>query len=112
MVETLPSLEVVPRGFLTSPLIDAALLDCGFPEASRPVYIKGAWAARIEIYLATRCENPSPTFKLLACSSALLAPVHRRTSPREADRTPPSTVCSHAVFLLVCCDHADGRGVF
>jgi hypothetical protein len=41
MVETLPSLEVVPRGFLTGPLIDAALLDCGFPEASRPVYKRG-----------------------------------------------------------------------
>jgi hypothetical protein len=93
-------------------LIDAALLDCGFPEASCPVYIKGAGAARIEIYLSARCENPSPTFKLLACSSALLAPVRRRTGPHEADRTPPSTVRSHAVFLLICCDHADGQGVF
>jgi hypothetical protein len=98
MVETLPSLEVVPRGF--------------FPEASRPVYIKGTGAARIEIYLSAHRENPSFTFKLLACLSALLAPVHRRTGPREADRTPPSTVRSHAVFLLVCCDHADDRGVF
>jgi hypothetical protein len=41
MVETLPSLEVVPRGFLTWPLIDAVLLDCEFPEASRPVYKRG-----------------------------------------------------------------------
>jgi hypothetical protein len=70
------------------------------------VYIKGAGAARIEIYLSARRENPSLTFKLLACSSALLAPVCRRTGPREADRTPLSTVRSHAVFLLVCCDHA------
>jgi hypothetical protein len=45
MVETLPSLEVVPRGVLTWPLIDAALLDCGFPEASRPVYKRG-WGWR------------------------------------------------------------------
>jgi hypothetical protein len=93
-------------------LIDAALLDCGLPEASRPVYIKGAGAARIEIYLSTRHENPSLPFKLLACSSALLAPVHRRTGPREVDRAPPSTVRSHVVFLLVYCDHTDGRGVF
>jgi hypothetical protein len=62
------------------------------------VYIKGAGAARIEIYLSARSENPSLTFKLLACSSALLAPVRRRTGPREADCTPPSTVRSHAML--------------
>jgi hypothetical protein len=45
MVETLPSLEVVPRGFLMWPLTDAALLDCGFPEASRPVYKRGRGGA-------------------------------------------------------------------
>jgi hypothetical protein len=112
MVETLPSLEVVPRGFLTWPLVDAALLDCGFPEVSRPVYIKGAGEARIEIYLSVRRENPSLTFKLLAWSSALLAPVRRRTGPREGDRTPSLMVRSHAVFLLVCYDHTNGRGVF
>jgi hypothetical protein len=57
-------------------------LDCRLPEASRPVYIKGAGAAQIEIYLSMRRENPSLPFKLLACSSALLAPVRRRTGPR------------------------------
>jgi hypothetical protein len=45
MVETLLSLEVVPRGFLMRPLMDVALLDCGFPEASRRVYKKGGAAS-------------------------------------------------------------------
>jgi hypothetical protein len=47
MVETLPSLEVVPRGFLMWPLMDAVLLDCGFPEASRPVYKRGCGRRRL-----------------------------------------------------------------
>jgi hypothetical protein len=72
MVEMLPSLEVVPRGFLTWPSIDAALLDCGFPEASRSVYKKGA--ARIEIYLSARRENPNLPISncSLACLPSLL----------------------------------------
>jgi hypothetical protein len=70
MVETLPSLEVVPRGFLAWPLINAALLDCGLPEASRPVYKKGVGAARIEIYLYARRENPNLPFS--NCSLARL----------------------------------------
>jgi hypothetical protein len=68
-------------------------------------------AAQVEIYLSARRENPNLFFKLLTCSPALLAPVRRRSGPREVDRTPPTTVRSHAVFLLVCCDHADGRGI-
>jgi hypothetical protein len=75
MVETLPSLEVVPRGFLTWPLIDAALLDCGLPEASWPVYKKGVGAARIEIYLSARRENPNlpfSTYSLARLPSLLL----------------------------------------
>jgi hypothetical protein len=51
-------------------LIDAALLDCGFPEASRPVYKKGVGAARIEIYLSARLENPNLPFS--NCSLARL----------------------------------------
>ena len=43
-------------------MIDAALLDCGFPEASRPVYKNGVGAARIEIYLSARRENPNLPF--------------------------------------------------
>jgi hypothetical protein len=46
MVETLPSLEVVPQGFLMWPLMDAALLDYGFREAPRPVYKKGSGGQR------------------------------------------------------------------
>jgi hypothetical protein len=51
-------------------LIDAALLDCGLPEASRPVYKKGVGAARIEIYLSARRENPNLPFS--NCSLARL----------------------------------------
>jgi hypothetical protein len=51
-------------------LIDATLLDCGFPEASRPVYKKGVGAARIEIYLSARLENPNLPFS--NCSLARL----------------------------------------
>jgi hypothetical protein len=53
MVETLPSLEVVPRGVLMLPLTDAVLLDYGFPEASRPVYKRGAARVRFS-YLSAR----------------------------------------------------------
>jgi hypothetical protein len=66
---------------------------------------------QVEFYLSARRKNPSLLFKLLACSPALLAPVRRRSGPREANRLPPPTVCSYVVFLLICCDHADGRGV-
>jgi hypothetical protein len=51
-------------------LINAALLDCGFPEASRPVYKKGVGAAQIEIYLSARRENPNLSFS--NCSLARL----------------------------------------
>jgi hypothetical protein len=66
MAETLPSLEVVPRGFLTWPLIDTVLLDYRFPEAPRPVYKRGRGAARFELYLSALRENPSRLFHLLA----------------------------------------------
>jgi hypothetical protein len=51
-------------------LIDAVLLDCGFPEASRPVYKKGVGAARIEVHLSAHCENPNLPFS--NCSLARL----------------------------------------
>jgi hypothetical protein len=73
MVETLPSLEVVPRGFLTRPLIDAVLLDCGFPKAPRPVYKRGRGGARFELYLSALRENPNRLLKpLAACLPSLL----------------------------------------
>jgi hypothetical protein len=56
-------------------------------------------AAQVEIYLSVRRENPNLLFKLLACSPSLLAPVRRRSGPREADHTPSPTVRSHVVFL-------------
>jgi hypothetical protein len=53
MVETLPSLEVVPWGFLMWPLMDVALLDYGFPEVSCRVYKKGS-TARADSHLCVR----------------------------------------------------------
>jgi hypothetical protein len=48
------------------PLIDAVLLDCGFPEAPRPVYKRGQGAARFELYLSALRENPNFLLKPLA----------------------------------------------
>jgi hypothetical protein len=47
-------------------LIDAVLLDCGFPEAPRPVYKRGRGAARFELYLFALRENPNFLLKPLA----------------------------------------------
>jgi hypothetical protein len=47
-------------------LIDAVLLDCGFPEAPRPVYKRGQGAARFELYLSALRENPNFLLKPLA----------------------------------------------
>jgi hypothetical protein len=47
-------------------LIDAVLLDCGFPEAPRPVYKRGRGAACFELYLSTLHENPNFLLKPLA----------------------------------------------
>jgi hypothetical protein len=40
-------------------LIDAVLLNCGFPEAPRHVYKRGRGAARFELYLSALRENPN-----------------------------------------------------
>jgi hypothetical protein len=77
-------------------LIDAALLDCGLPEASRPVYKKGVGAARIEIYLSARHENPNlpfSTYSLAHLPSLLLfagelARVAMPSSSSSAATTP------------------------
>jgi hypothetical protein len=69
MVETLPSLEVVPRGFLTGLLIDAVLLDCGFPEAPRPMYKRGR-GRRILNFIFPRSAKTLTSFSnrsLLVC---------------------------------------------
>jgi hypothetical protein len=47
-------------------LIDAVLLDCGFPEAPRFVYKRGRGAAHFELYLSVLRENPNRLFKPLA----------------------------------------------
>ena len=46
--------------------MDGVLLDCGFPEAPRPVYKRGRGAARFELYLSALRENPSRLFHRLA----------------------------------------------
>jgi hypothetical protein len=106
MVETLPSLEVVPRGFLMWPLMDMVLLDCGLLEASRPVYKKGGGTARA---LLPFCAPQNPNIlKLFARSPALLVPLHRRSSPRQANCMSPPTVRSNVVFFFVRCECAIG----
>jgi hypothetical protein len=69
-------------------LIDAALLDCGFPEASRPLYKKGVGAARIEIYLSARRENPNLPFSNcpLARLPSLLLFVRERARVKQIAR--------------------------
>jgi hypothetical protein len=47
-------------------LIDVVLLDCGFPEAPRPVYKMGRGAARFELYVSALRENPNCLPKPLA----------------------------------------------
>jgi hypothetical protein len=122
MAETLPSLEVVPRGFLTCPLIDTVLLNCGFPEAPRPMYKRGRGAAHFELYLSALRENPSRLFQLLAARlpSLLLfagdlarvkqtARRHRRyvampTSSSFAAATPPADASSEETLSTVAAE--------
>jgi hypothetical protein len=63
MVETLPSLEVVPWGFLTWPLIDTVLLDYGFPEASSPVYKKGVGRRRLKFTFLRAAKTLTSLFQ-------------------------------------------------
>jgi hypothetical protein len=83
-------------------------LDCGFPEASRPMYKRGGDAGQVLLPFCAP-QNPSLLLKPFARSPALLAPVRRRSGPRQADRAPPPMVRSYVVFFLVCCKHAAGR---
>ena len=46
--------------------MDGVLLDCGFPEAPRPVYKRGRGATRFGLYLSALCENPNRLLKSLA----------------------------------------------
>jgi hypothetical protein len=82
----------------------------GFLER-RALCIKGGGgAAQIEIYLSARRENPNLPYKLLACSSALLALVRRRSGLREADRAPPSTSSSAATMPTAEASSEDTSG--
>jgi hypothetical protein len=56
-------------------------------------------------------QNPSLLLKLFIRSPTLLAPAHRRSGPRQADRPPPPTVRSHAVLFLICCKYTAGRRI-
>jgi hypothetical protein len=86
--------------------MDAVLLDCGLLEASCHVYKKGFGAAQALLPFYAP-QNPS-ILKPTTRSPALLAPVRWRTGPRQADRVPPPTVRSHAVFFFICCEYTVG----
>jgi hypothetical protein len=111
MVEMLPSLEMVPRGFLMWPLTDAVLLDCGFPEASRPAYKKGAGrrgSGSLSVRHKTlasfwnRSSALLPSLLLLVGDLACVKKIARRrrwyvampTSSSSAANTPPAGASS------------------
>ena len=92
--------------------MDGVLLDCGFPEAPRPVYKRGAGAARFELYPSALRENPSrlfhrlaarlPSLLLFAGDLARVKQTARRrrryvampSSSSSADTTPPVAASS------------------
>jgi hypothetical protein len=79
----------------------------GFPKRG-VVCIKRDGAARADSHPCLR-QKTLIFLKPLARSPALL--LHRRSGPRQANRTPPPTVRSDVVFFLICCKHAAGRFV-
>jgi hypothetical protein len=94
-------------------------LDCGFPEAPRPVYKRGRGAARFELYLSALRENPNCLLKPLAARLASLlllardlarvkqtARRRRRyvampTSSSSAAATPPADASSEETLSTV-----------
>jgi hypothetical protein len=94
-------------------------LDCGFPEAPRPVYKRGRGAARFELYLSTLRENPSrlfhrlvarlPSLLLFAEDLARVKQTARRrrryvampTSSSSAAATPPADASSEETLSTV-----------
>jgi hypothetical protein len=101
-------------------LIDAVLLNCGFPEAPRPVYKRGRGAARFEPYLSAPHENPNillkppaarlPSLLLLVGDLARVkhtARRHRRyvamssSSSSDADTPPPAGMSSEETLSNV-----------
>jgi hypothetical protein len=87
--------------------MDVALLDCGFPEAPRPVY-KREWRGS-GCLLPLRVPGNPKLLKPLARSPALLVPLHWRSGPRQANHVPLPTVRSNVVFFVICCECAVGR---
>jgi hypothetical protein len=108
MVETLPSLEVVPRGFLMRPLTDVYCWTVGFPKR-RVLCIKRGEGDVAQAFLPF-CVSQNPSIlKPFTSSPALLALVHRSSGPRQADRASPPTVRSHVVFFFICCEYVFSR---
>jgi hypothetical protein len=99
-------------------LIDTALLDCGFPEALRPVYKRGVGATRIEIHLSTRHKNPNLPFSncLLARLPSLLlfvgelARVKQTARRRRRYVAMPSSSSSAATTLTAEASSKDLSG--
>jgi hypothetical protein len=87
--------------------MDVALLDYGFPEATRRVYKKGRRGS--SCLLPFRASENPKLLKPLARSPALLVPLHRSSGPRQANRAPPLMVRSDVVFFLICCKCVAGR---
>jgi hypothetical protein len=75
------------------------LLDCGLPEASRLVYKKGGGSAA-QAFLPFCASRNRSILKPFARSPALLALVHRRSGPCQADRAP---CCLLLHPLRICC---------
>jgi hypothetical protein len=101
-------------------LIDAVLLKCGFPEASRPVYKRGRGAARFDPYLSALRENPNfrlkppaarlPSLLLLVGDLARVKQTARRrrryvampsSSSSAADTPPPADASSEETLSNV-----------
>jgi hypothetical protein len=83
--------------------MDVLLLDCVFPEASRPAYKKAT-----TVGLVPSSARAVESLAFLNCSLALLGLPLRNSGPHQADRAP--TVCSNA-FFFVCCECIIGRAV-
>jgi hypothetical protein len=83
------------------------LLDCGLTKASCLVYKRGGSTVQALLPFCV-LRNPS-ILKPFARSPGLLVPRHRRSGPRQANRAPPLTVRSNAVFFFIRCEYAVGR---
>jgi hypothetical protein len=97
-------------------------LDCGFPEAPRPVYKRGRGAARFELYLSVLRENPNrlfeplvarlPSLLLFARDLARVKQTARRrrryvampTSSSSAAATPPADASSEETLSTVAAE--------